>query len=70
MQTRLEILNHFVRTAKEPASYSATMRTLRKKHPEDVQSFMKAFKTAFDAAVSDNLDNVEQIALMQAMKSV
>ncbi|HLG26272.1 MAG TPA: hypothetical protein VI423_00635 [Paenisporosarcina sp.] len=72
MQTRLDILQYFVKAAKQKqdATYSATMRRLHKENPEKVMDFMKAFKQAFDDAVSNKIESVEQTALLQAIKSI
>ncbi len=73
METRLEMLQYLVKTAKEKQefSYSATMRSLNKNHPEKVKEFMKSFKSAFDAALIDGLnEDVESMCLMQASKEV
>lgn len=72
-QSRLEILRSFVKEANpnmQDFSYSAIMRQMRKQHPERVKEFMRNFKNAFDAARSEEMDSMEQIALMQAIKSV
>lgn len=72
MQTRLDILKYFStkKAAHQDASYSATMREMRQQQPEKVMAFMKSFKEAFDAAISDEMENAEKIALMQALKSI
>ena len=70
MQTRLEILQSFLKKAQESPSYSATMRKLRKDHPEKVVEFMTSFKEAFDTALEDKLEDIESVALMQAIKTV
>lgn len=70
MQTRFEILQSFLKTAQDAPSYSATMRKIRKDHPDKVTEFMSSFKEAFDEAMEEGLDNVESVALMQAMKNI
>lgn len=73
MQSRIEILKHFVKEAnpnKGDFSYSATMRKIRKEHPEKVREFMRVFKKAFDAGRMQDVDGLEQAALMQAIRSV
>ncbi len=71
MQSRFDILKSFLKKANpNDFSYSATMRKIRKEHPEKVVEFMDAFKRAFDEAQNDEIENIEQIALMQAVKSI
>lgn len=75
MQTRFEILKDIIKTADKTAeindfSYSAIMRHLRKNNPELVSDFMKSFKRAFDAALNEELPDFEQLALMEAAKSI
>jgi len=54
----------------ETETFSAVMRKLNKDEPEKVQEFMKAFKKAFDDAIEDKLDDHQNIALLQAKKSI
>lgn len=72
MQSRLDILKSLLKKANSNTdfSYSATMRKIRKEHPEKVTEFMNAFKRAFDEAQNDEIENIEQVALMQAIKSI
>lgn len=73
MQSRIEILKSFVKEAnpnKGDFSYSAIMRKIRQEHPDKIKDFMRAFKNAFDAALAENIEGIEQAALMQAVKSV
>lgn len=72
MQSRLDILKSLLKKAdfNSDFSYSATMRKIRKEHPEKVVEFMNAFKRAFDEAQNDEIENIEQVALMQAIKSI
>lgn len=51
-------------------TFSSTMRQLRKDSPNKVKSFMEIFKKAFDAASEQKLDDVEQIALLEALQSI
>ena len=46
------------------------MRTLRKEHPDKVKEFLKEFKKNFDKAVLEGLDNVEELALLEAIKKI
>jgi hypothetical protein len=48
-------------------TYSSLMRELRKSKPEKVREFMQVFKAAFDAAVEQGLDDLEQVALLEAI---
>ena len=49
-------------------SYSYIMRKLRKDNtPEQVRSFQKAFKTAFEKALDADLDEPDNIALTSAL---
>ena len=77
METRIDILRSFLKETKaeraaeeDTVSYSATMRKLRKSNPELVRPFMKSFKSAFDNAVNENMEDAEKLALMEARKSV
>ena len=51
-------------------TYSSVMRTLRKEHPDKVKEFLKEFKKNFDKAVLEGLDNVEELALLEAIKKI
>lgn len=51
-------------------TYSAVMRDLRKNDPDKVKTFMKAFKEAFDQANGEKLDDVESVALLQALQHI
>lgn len=69
--TRLEILKSLAQgSANQEFSYSAMMRKIRKEHPDKVNDFLKAFKTAFDEAISQDIESVEETALMQAVKMI
>lgn len=68
---RLDILRSLAAESNnQEFSYSATMRKIRKDHPEKLSAFLKAFKEAFDSAVSQNVESVEEAALMQAVKII
>lgn len=69
METRLEILRSIKKESSD-VSYSASMRRLRKNDPENVYQFMKSFKEAFDRAIEEGLDDPENLALMEARKSI
>lgn len=72
METRREMLQALVRNAKplHDFSYSAVLRHVRKHLPDQVNNFLKAFKEAFDSGMTDNLEDVEHLALMEAIKSI
>lgn len=74
MQTRLELLKDIIKSAKPDSdivfSYSAIMRHLRKNKPESVSEFMKTFKQAFDLGMSEDIPDIEQVALMEAIKTI
>ncbi len=75
MQSRVEILKDMIKSAKEEKtsggfSYSAIMRHIRKNQPELVSEFMKTFKQAFDLGMSEDIPDIEQVALMEAIKTV
>lgn len=72
IQSRFDILKSFLKKSNpdHDFSYSATMREIRKKHPEKLSVFMDAFKQAFDAAQDTEMEGAEQVALMQAIKSI
>lgn len=63
---RIDILK--IIATKDSPSYSATLRFLRKNKPEEVKVFMQCFKKSFDAAVSENLDNPDKIALIESLQ--
>ena len=48
-------------------TYTAIMRDLRQNQKDKVVPFEKAFKEAFDAAIDEELENPEQLAIMEAM---
>lgn len=74
MSKRKSIIEHAYNRTKQAqettTTYSAAMRDLRKNNPDKVKNFMKAFKEAFDAANVEKLDDVESIALLQALQSI
>ncbi len=49
-------------------TYSSTMRYLNKYHKDKVDEFRKCFKEAFDSGYIEGIDEIENIALMQALK--
>lgn len=51
-------------------TYSAVMRDLRKNHPDKIKNFMKSFKEAFDQANEERLDDIESVALLQALQHI
>jgi len=51
-------------------SYSFIMRKLRKGNEEDRSEFQKIFKQTFDQAMSEDLEDPEQIALLAAIKAI
>jgi len=55
-------------TKEVTTTYSATLRELRKNNPEQVESFMKFFKEAFEKAVENDLDNLEETSLLEAFQ--
>lgn len=64
---RVDILK-IIAAKEDSPSYSATLRFLRKNKPEEVKVFMQYFKKSFDAAVSENLDNPDKIALIESLQ--
>ena len=50
--------------------YSAVLRELHKNHQELIPEFMSEFKKAFDQAVSEQLEEPEHLALLQALKHI
>lgn len=73
MEKRIDILRSFLKEANPPRedfTYSSVMRRVRKQSPELVTRFMKSFKEAFDFGMMKKIDNIEQIALIQAIKSI
>ena len=58
-------------TEKETTNtFSAAMRKLNKKEPEKVTEFLRAFKEAFDDAMEEGVDDHQNVALLQAKKSI
>ena len=57
-------------TPRSDLSYSYIMRKLRKEDSDKAKEFMKAFKKAFDEAYIEEIDEPDQVALMEAMKSI
>lgn len=56
-------------TTKEvTTTYSAALRELRKNNPEQVENFMKFFKEAFEKAIENELDNLEEASLLEAFQ--
>jgi len=56
---------------KSELSYSYIIRKLRKENDNDRKwQFQIAFKNTFDKAISEKLENPEQIALMSAVKAI
>lgn len=51
-------------------TYSSVMRDLRKNDKYNVNSFMVAFKNAFDEAILEELDDPDRIALTAALKEI
>ena len=51
-------------------SYSNIMRELRKKDKDRAKEFQIAYKEAFDEAYLEDIPDIEQVALMQAMKKI
>jgi hypothetical protein len=51
-------------------SYSYVMRKLRKGDDDRRLKFQKAFKTAFDRALYEDVEEPAEIALMVAMKAI
>jgi hypothetical protein len=49
-------------------SYTHVMRKLRKENRGKVRSFQESFKSTFERAIDEELDDPENIALMQAIK--
>ena len=54
----------------EEYSYSASVRWVRKNDPKKLNSFIKSYKEAFDAALIDELDDPEELALMEAYQKI
>lgn len=64
-------LNNIIKESTEiTTTYSAVMRKLRKKHPEKVLDFMKAFHRAFNQAINEKLDDSESVALLEALQMI
>ena len=51
-------------------SYSIIMRDLNKQDRSKAVEFMKSFKSAFDQAIEQDLEDAEKIALLEAIQSV
>lgn len=59
-----------VSSAETSITFSAFMRQLRKEHPNDVNKFLSFFKDAFDRASEQNLEDLEQVALLEAIHAI
>lgn len=70
METRYDMIKSLAQEKLHDFSYSAVLRHLRKNNPELVSDFLKAFKEAFDEGMRDDLDDIEQAALMEAIQSI
>lgn len=70
METRYDMIKSLAQDQLHDFSYSAVLRHLRKNNPELVTDFLKAFKEAFDEGVQDDLEDIEQAALMEAIQSI
>lgn len=51
-------------------TYSSIMRYLNKNKPALIEKFMHKFKLSFDDALSEKLDNPENLALMEAIQEI
>ena len=51
-------------------TYSAEMRRLHKENPKKMMEFARAFKSAFDKAIINRVDDHQNIALLQAKHSI
>lgn len=63
-------LLEFTKEAHDEPTYSAVLRKLRKEKPGQVNSFMKAFKKAFDAAMQEGVENPDKVALMESFYEI
>lgn len=52
------------------STFSSKMRELRKNNPNLVIPFLKAFKNAFEQGVNDEIENLEQSSLLQAIYEI
>ncbi len=67
---RSDALYFLLSLADTDASYSATMRKLRKGDKNKLRQFQQAFKKSFDDAYCQGLEPVENIALLAALKKI
>lgn len=74
METRKDFFKYYLKAAKNNSiadfSYSAILRHLRKNLPEKVNEFLKTYKESFDLGKEEKLDDVEHLALMEAVKTI
>jgi len=56
--------------ARPDLSYSFVCREFRKSNPEKLKEFQIAFKKAFDEAFLAGLDNIDDVAMLQAVKEI
>lgn len=56
--------------SEDTSTYSAFMRKLKKDNPEGMNSFMRHYKDAFDAAMDVKLDNHQGVALLKAKQEI
>lgn len=55
---------------KSDLSYSFIMRGLRRNKSDKLSQFMKEYKKAFDEAYIEEIEDLEEAALMQAMQKI
>lgn len=71
---RMQLISNIIKSAKENKindfSFSAILRYVRVEEPKNVEKFIKSFKLAFDLGCSEELEDFEYLALMQACKEI
>lgn len=74
METRKDFFKYYLKASHDNSiadfSYSAVLRYLRKNLPEKVNEFLKTYKESFDLGKEEKLDDVEHLALMEAVKTI
>lgn len=70
MRRRTAILTKVAETLESTDTFSAAMRSLHKKDPSQAKEFLKAFKEAFDEAMTQNLEDHQEVALLQAKQKI
>lgn len=67
---RISTLKIILAEVNQDMTFSSTMRKLRKDSPNQVIPFLSFFKSAFELAQKENLEDPEQAALLEALQYI